>query len=551
MINIFVRHSKTLLFVSLIFFFKSVGAQESVGNKNKQPFPIKYTSTVDQKILMKTITLAPVYDNVSGVYSEPIEKMLIDLLENDKTFGYSKYNFSKKFFIENFDYESKEVLSALKESDAHGMLTAFITKGPRGLSAKLKLFTQDEGYLLIEESFQDINTFEVSKLREKFIQMYLSIKNKLPYYGYVLSRRGLDITINLGTMNGLSVGQEITLAQILKINRHPKLKFMVGVEKEIIAKAKILKVESYLAFAQITFEKETGVVSTGTKVLPTDFVAYPVPQINSAGQVTGDLPPQSFPKNIALTESKNDSDSVQQSTEDKKNELLDRENTTGYLTAQGVVTQYNESSALISGNTASASQNMALGLNLGFYYKIKQSYFFDLGLQMNSFSADNGLNASTPFSLSYTYTRYAGLFGYNYSYKNWALSAALGYSNLKTAVSDSTPTALTNTNTSGFLLQLKGETPLTHFPVTMGGKFEMLLSPSFSESPVNSGSAKASLTSFGVYGLYTYSNNIRLRADLTMSTLSATFSGAGTRTDPSTKTSIQTTSEYFGLEYLF
>ena len=37
------------------------------------------------------------------------------------------------------------------------------------------------------------------------------------------------------------MGQELTLAQIIKVNRHPKLKFLVGVEKEIIAKVVVKK----------------------------------------------------------------------------------------------------------------------------------------------------------------------------------------------------------------------------------------------------------------------------------------------------------------------
>jgi hypothetical protein len=163
-----------------------------------------------------------------------------------------------------------------------------ITKGPHGLTARLKLYTQDQGLILLEENFQDMNTFEIAKVREEFVTLYHRLKNKLPYQGSVLSRRGLELTLNIGEKNGVKVGQEIALAQILKLNRHPKLKTLVGVEKEILGKVQITKVEPYLSFGQIIFEKETGVIEVGAKVIPVDFIAYPKPVINPEGIVTGD-----------------------------------------------------------------------------------------------------------------------------------------------------------------------------------------------------------------------------------------------------------------------
>ena len=151
--------------------------------KNKSPFPVKYRSLVDQNILIKTVTLAPVYDNVNGIYSKPIQKLLIDLLQSDKAWGYAEIVGAENKFIENYDLNPNDVLESLTKTNAQGLLTAFITKGPRGLSAKLKLFTHDEGLILLEESVDDFNAFEVSKLRNQFVQMYTNLKNKLPYRG--------------------------------------------------------------------------------------------------------------------------------------------------------------------------------------------------------------------------------------------------------------------------------------------------------------------------------------------------------------------------------
>lgn len=283
--------SINIVSVFLIIFvsFKAWTESEVISTKNKKPFPVKYVSEIDQKISIKTVTLAPVYDNVNAVYSAPIQKLLVDLLQSDKVWGYSEYpDSAKKVFIETFDTKPKEVLELLEKTKTQGLLTAMITKGPHGLTARLKFYTQDQGIILLEESFQDINTFEIAKVREEFVSLYHRLKNKLPYQGSVLSRRGLDVTMNIGEKNGIKVGQEIALAQILKLNRHPKLKTLVGVEKEILGKVQITKVEPYLSFGQIIFEKETGVIEVGAKIIPADFIAYPKPVINPDGIVTGD-----------------------------------------------------------------------------------------------------------------------------------------------------------------------------------------------------------------------------------------------------------------------
>lgn len=558
-----------LLFLSILVSLQTL-AQSSPA-KNKSPFPVKYTSLVDQKIILKTITLAPVYDNVDGVYANPIQKLLVDLLQSDKVWGYSEFpDFSKKIFIEKFDTLPNDVLDVLAKTKSQGLLTAFITKGPKGLNAKLKLFTQDQGWILLEESFQDINTFEISKLRQSFVEMYHNIKNKLPYRGYVLSRRGLDVTLNLGSVNGVKLGQELTLAQILKLNRHPKLKTMVGVEKEIIAKVKVTQVEPYLSFAQITFEKETGVVDVGAKVLPTDYISYPVPQLNSDGAVVGDnsantpVPPvvNNEPPPAAVEEKPAPEKPIDSSLQEQKSELLDRQNSMGVFTAQGVITQYSESSQLLSGANPQASQGFAPGAFLGLQLFFLENFFFDVNAQINMFNANNSLTGSNPYTLSYTYMRYSGLVGYDFYLSadpdqedndNIKLSVGLGINSYKTTVSNTTPTALTSTQTNDIAFQFKAQMPLSEqSPITIGGKFDLSLAPQFSESPVSSGDPKASVTSFGLFGIYNISDKIRFRADLNITNISTHFSGGTvTRADRSTTTSIQMVSEQAGVEYLF
>lgn len=540
------------VFIFLIFLILAqTGIAQTNSSKNKSPFPVKYTSLADQNILLKTITLAPVYDNMNGIYAAPVQKLLVELLQNDKAWGFAEIEgLDKNYFIENFDSNPNDVLEVLAKTRAQGLLTAFITKGPRGISARLKLFTHDQGLLLNEEIIEDLNAFEVSKVRESFVTMYHNLKNKLPYRGYVLSRRGLDVTISLGSVNGVKPGQELTLAQIIKLNRHPKLKTLVGVEKEIIAKVEVTKVDNYLSFAKIIFEKETGVVDVGAKVLPAEFLSYPQPKLGPDGAVIGDIQPEEKQKpftDVIVKENK---------VAEQKAEVLDRQNSTGVIRAQGVIMQYNETNNLSNGTSPSSHQGFAPGALLGLQYNLRDSWFFDFNLQLSSFSADNGRASSTPASLAYTFTRYNAAIGYNYKYDEdpdgISFSGTLGLDSYKASVSDSVPTSITSTDTNSFSLHVQALMPLTpDYPYSLGARFNLALNPSQSESPVNSGSAKPTITSLGFFGLYPLNPKLRIRVDLDLTNISTKYSGAATRAPAAGSSSIEMMSEMFGIEYLF
>lgn len=540
-----------------MFLYIGCVAQAQDSAKNKNPFPVKYSSIADEKILLKTITLAPVYDNLGGVYSQPIQKLLIDLLQTDKSWGYATYvDDNKTKFIENYDTNPNDVLETLIKSQAQGLMTAFITKGPRGLNAKLKLFTHDQGLILIEESIDDLNAFEISKLREYFVSMYQALKNKLPYRGYVLSRRGTEVTVSLGAVNGVKVGQELTIAQIIKLNRHPKLKTLVGVEKEIIARIQVYKVDAYLSFAKIVFEKETGVLTLGSKVLPEPNLNYPTPKLNAEGSVVSDTYANETAKQPTSSKPVENFNTESEEVYREREQLFDRHNSTGSVTVQGVISQITDTHNLQSGATASSSQGFAPGLYLGTQIYILKNLFGTVGMQMNSSSVSNGLAGSTPQNMSYSYTTLSGAIGYDYNFEDDTdgikFTGALGFNNYKTSVDDTLPVSLTSTETTAIALMLKASMSLApDYPLNVGGQIDFSLSPSFSESPVSSGSASASITSLGFFAVYPINDKFNFKADLTILNIGAKFSGAATRPNPAGSTSLQTMSERFGIEYLF
>ncbi|MBC7466393.1 MAG: hypothetical protein H7256_10405 [Bdellovibrio sp.] len=515
--------------------------------KNKRPFPVKYTSEVDQKLSLHTITLAPVYDNVNRIYAEPIQKLLIELLQNDKVWGYSAFpDLNKKIFVETYDSKPQEVLDILNQTKTQGLLTAIITKGPAGMSIKLKLYTADQGLLFAEETFQDQSTFEIPKLREQVVTLYHNLKNKLPYRGFVLSRRGLDVTLNAGEKNGLVVGQEVALAQILKINRHPKLKYMVSTEKEIIGKLQITKVEPYLSFAQITFEKENGVVEVGAKLLPNDFIAYPLPVLNKDGDVVDDKLSNSIASTFETRKKETKvGDKVTETT------MAHAGPQVGKFLLQGGFSQFSESANLTTGESPSASQSMAPTINLGLELWTTPNWFVSFELLQAIFKASNGLNGSSPEDLNYSYSKYSGSIGYYFLLnkdddKTPKIGGQVGYASMKKDVTDTNPRAFTSSTTSGFLVKVNGAFPLRDYPVELGASFDIFLSPSTTESPAGAGSSSSRINAFGFNASYETSPSLSYRFDINFDQIQTDTTGGD-----ATSSTEKMTNVLFGIEYSF
>ncbi len=211
---------------------------------------------------------------------------------------------------------------------------------------------------------------------------------------------------------------------------------------------------------------------------------------------------------------------------------------------------------LVNGLSPSAQQSFAPGILLGLQYNLRDNWFFDFNTQLSSFSADNGLAGSSPNSLGYSFMRYTAAVGYNYKYdddpEGISFAASIGIDSYKSSVSTSAPTAITSTDTNALSLHLQALMPLgPDYPYSIGARFNFALNPSQSESPVNSGSAKPTITSLGFFGLYPLNEKLRIRVDLDLTNINTRYSGGGTRTPAAGSSSIEMMSEQFGVEYLF
>ena len=500
--------------------------------KNKAPFPTKYTSASDQALVIKAVTVAPVYDNSNNIYKKSVEEHLKTLIKEDYLWALSEFNSPKNDTrVDEFDEDAQLTLQILDKSNADAVLTCFLIKGPQGLNIQMNLYTRDGGKLLLREEYQNSTLFEISKVNEVITKMYTSLKAKLPYSGYVTSRNGNSVTVNIGKRAGLTTGSILTVAQVLKVNRHPKLNFMISVEKEIIGRISLTKVENESSFGEITFEKENGVIARGSKILPLEGINYP-----GKGEA---------PLADVLPNEKNAVEWLPTPIPQY-----------GKISIMGGFTDFSDNTVLVNGTSIEADKSLALTFDLATELWITPEYFAALQLQQSSFKTDNNLSGSTPTSLNYSINIMDLSFGYKYLIDGnfWGpqISASLGYYTHSTRVTDTTPTGFTSFDLTGFDLTVGGMFPVTlKNDVAIGAQAKFLFFEKFSEKPVSSGGASPSFNQFDVLGTYQYTTNVSFKGVISFSNVQATFSGAGSKNPPSRSLDEKLSTYLVGIEYLF
>lgn len=519
-----------------LFFFNSLSYAQLKNLKNNSPYPTKYLSSDDSHLTLKTIAVAPAYDNAGGVYQAVAETELADLISKDQFWAYAKFQWPAS--IQKNDQRIDTLLEKpeiaqqiLSTSKSNGLLVAIITKSPQGLNVHLTLLTQDKGLPLIELSHQDSTTFEISKFKNILKDLYTQLKQKLPYKAYVSSRRGNLVTINAGSTANLKVNDKLSVAQIIKVNRHPKLKFMIGVEKEIIGQIILNKVEEYSSFGEIVFEKEAGVIEKNSKLLPMDFIQYPTSDKSNATAV--------------VDSDKNSNEWVPPSTPQF-----------GKLTLLGGFSDYKLSTILMNSSAYDSGNSFSPTFHLAADLWITAEYFAQISLRQIFFKGQNSLTGSFPQTIDYTVNTMDFLFGYKYSLNGnfWgpSLIGGVGYISENTKLTDTSPTAFSSFEGSGLQIQVGGYFPVTEKnDVGVGLDAKFFLTKQLFESPVDSGAASPALTQFSVYANYAYTSNINLKGEMIFSAIDASFAGAGSRSNPARSIDEKITSYLFGIEYLF
>jgi hypothetical protein len=505
----------------------------------------RITSETDQLLKLTKVTLAPVTDNTDGIYARPIENKLRDLVSRTYRWDFVEGNFIGGIQTLSELEESPETVQKLtKAVQTDGLISARVIKTPQNIQIHLGLFLGVDGKLIVKETVSDIKKFEISEVLAQTERAYKLLLERLPFRGYVLSRTQNKVTVNLGLKDGIRQGDPVSAILVLSLRRHPKLNFMVAHDKEVLGQIRIDKVEDSLSFGTITFEKERGAIQKLTKIGSSLPVQYS-PTIDggtageggefSEGSRNSSVPPGDNPQIWVPVEPP----------------------TFGKVSFLFGLGSFSANTLLQTSGSVEGNSNLVPSLKVNGELWITPQWIVRAGIQNVPFSISNPLPSSQPTRLNMSATRYQFHAGYNVLLLNDFFGPRVlllaGVQQFNLYADASSPLALTETTFSGFTLGANAT-----FPVTPDGRFDLgfsfltFLKPSLTEKPVTSGgSSDNSVTQFSIFGSMKMTERFRAFGTLDFDLLKATFSGAGTRSQPALNLSNRMTILSGGIEYLF
>lgn len=500
-----------------------------------------YTSDVDQLLTIKSISVLPATDNVGGIYSRPTEEELKNQIDKNYRFKLIDSNYAGALVSpDDLEVNPQQVKDVSMGINADAILAARVTKGPDGITLQLDLFLKADGRLISKEVKKEKSSFDIKQIKASIAEMYGKVIKQIPYEGLVLSRNNSLVTINLGKRNGLSQGQMVSAVLIIKVNRHPKLNFIISSDKEVLGKIRLDKVDDTISFGTIVTEKDVGAIRKDSKISGIDFVQYNDSPLDEAFR--------SAPESQAVKDVTFGDNPKEWKPSDPP--------TFGKLGASLGLSQMRYNTQLQSAGSLHSEANLYPTVKLYAELWFTSEWIADFEIEQGVMSLDNPLVGSSPHDLSVNQSNYLLSFGYNFMVQDDffgpSILLSLGYASYGLDVDSSNPTSFTSTRYTGFFLGLKGTLPVSDDKKwNLGGALQYFLKADLKEDPVSSGSSDNTLTKFSVLGFYQQNTKLRFTGTLDFSLYSTKFGGGGNRPDTAIDASEKFTTLSGGIEYLF
>ena len=498
-----------------------------------------YHSEEDQLITIRRLSVLPLIDNVGGIYGRPLEKHLIEIIQKDHHWDFVELNLVGPLVSpEELEASPQKVMQLSSGTEADGLLSARLIKGPNGISMKLNLFSAKDYKLLAFSEAKNIKRFEVLELKGKLKELFANVVKKIPYDGIVLSRQGQRVTVNLGKHDGIEEGRVLSVVQVVKLNRHPKFHFLINAEKEVLGKIKLIKVDDTLSFGKVMLEKEKGVIQRDSKISGLDFIKYKVNESLTDNTSTQD-------------DLLNRPDGLVTFGKGATAWLPKRPPTFGMVYAGLGNSFYSYTIQQSEGHTADSMFNPYI--NFGGELWLSPTWTMHLGIRQGILTIENPVSGSTPSDLSASMSTYEFLVGYKFrlSPTVWGpqVEVLAGMSNYDLKVDDTSPRSVTSTKYSGLKLGLRGSYPVDkNQDWSLGANLSFFFNPDISESPSASGSgADSTINQFGLFVFRKVGLNVRIQAGLDFELFKTSFSSGSTTTSSSQKY----TSLNMALGYMF
>ncbi len=503
-----------------------------------------YFSEVDMQIRPQKILVLPVQDNTNNVYGNPLTEKVFQIVESENQYDVRRWsnngkypNLSPDFFTDSPDSLKELMLSAKVDS----VLATRVSLGTKGLQGRMTLFHGSEALPLVNSEFRDLSASTIKELETQMVTLFQELKSQLMFQGVVLSRQGNQVTMNLGSYQGAKDNDLVSIMQFLKVQRHPRFKFMVSADREVIGKIRITKAEPHLSFGQIILEKEPQLISVGHKLSVDRMVKY-TDVVKSQNQVLDDLS-QRQDTNYVFGEQAKEWEPVPPPQYGRVQ----------LMTGFG---QYNQTAALQSAGSITATQSFAPHVLVGGELWFNKTYFMNVEFKQSQFSVHNPLDGSSPdkLNMSFGYYHLMGVYNLPFSQDFFGprIQFMAGFHKFSSRSDESTPIAFTNMEYGGVAFGFLGAFPIDE-KFEAGLQFKLFWNPTVSESSTkNSGSSQEpKINLFSLFGGYHYKPHLNFVGRFDLEYYSADFGANGRRPDPTSSVTHRMTTLLGGIEYLF
>lgn len=484
---------------------------------------------------IQKISVLTGYDNMNRIYAEPLTEALAEKLQTTQRFEFLQGSRIQPFPVEEFKQNQGSLSSFFKSSQADAAFHLSLKNQGNGLTVTVSLFTANDLRPLSLESSRAFEKFDTESLRDEVFRLAEQVLRKLPYDGYVLARTGETITLSIGRNAGVQVGQTLSIVNMLKLNRHPTLDFVVSSEHQVLGTVRVTKVDQELSFADIL-----------TEVRPQS--------IERLSKVTGLHPSQYFEWSSGPRE--NPAHSMYNQASHPGWSGLDMP-TFGLIGGSVGLGRFEELSNISGIPSLDTGKNIYPRVQINGEAWINPRWIAKLRVIQGLGTVNNPRSGSNPKNLGLTVSRYDLSFGYRHSFMNDFFGPFLefyvGYAQSQFRFDRSTPWSFTSLKYSNMFVNFAGEFPLTpSSPWSMGARVYMHLSPALSEKYVTSGNdSNNSIHEFSLILRYRIQPNVRISGNLDFTSFNSDFSGVGSRGEQVNSMDIRDNSLNVGLDYLF
>jgi hypothetical protein len=483
-----------------------------------------YKSEADDLVTIRNLTLLPVFDNLQGIYSRPIEAHLLEKLKKNHNLEYSDSQTVGPIVTPEELESSEDLLKQTADGiNSDAFIAYSVIKGPKGVDLRASLYLKADYKLFATVSVNDVQKLDIDSLKTICANTLADLLKKIPYAGIVLSRQGTRVTVNLGRRDNVVPDQILPVIQIIKLNRHPKFNFLISTEKEIVGKIKVLKVDETLSFGRIITEVEAGTIQAKNKIGYQEQINYT--NTNSLSDVPNQI------------ENLNTRPEGKLTFGDGPQEWIPKKTPTfGAVGARFGIGQFRENVEKTPSESSNVPYYPAVAIDAELWLTPEWSIHSNI---RQGIVSDSGLSRSL--------SAYGLLFGYNMrlaaAFNAPKVEALFGFCNYR--MTSDTDDFSTKTY-SGLMLGVAGSYPLPSSDYSLGAQMNFMMSPKLKETPSSSGSPDNSVNSFGFFVEKPLSINIKARAQIDFELYSSDFSGGSTESSSQKHTTLSA-----GAAYLF